>query len=210
MLLRRYLECAEEFLSTGSISQCPEFKVCITNATTQYKLMSKSFEEEDMLEVTSSSDETVEFFALGKCQVFASGVNERSRSSIEKYYDGEYVTGSKSYSRESLALVTNEDDALFSKLVDLVVNAVLYADENNITKTDYLTMPRINLFRPFVSEMAMLRNIIGAVGNYQEIWDRHFEAEGLVRDGRNELTINTDPWGPMLITEQTWDKPPPS
>jgi len=169
--------------------------------------MLKGFEE-DMLVVTSSPDETIESFAKGECEVFVSGVHERTRSSIRMYYDGDYVVGNTTYSRESLALVTNEDDVIFSKLVDLVVNAILYADENNITAADYLDMPRINLFWPFVSEDGMLKNVIRAVGNYQEIWNRHFKVEGLERDGRNKL--NTEPWGPMLITEQGWDKPPPS
>jgi len=158
--------------------------------------------------VTASTDEAVETFANEECDVFASGMIGWSDASIRKYYEGPYVVGKKSYSRESWALVSREDDVVFSKLVDLVVNAVLYADENNISKADPGDMPRVNLFRPWVSDTDMLENIVRGVGNFQEIWDRHLGIHGqnITRDGRNQLNIY--PFGPILITEQTWDKPP--
>jgi len=163
---------------------------------------------QDRLYETASTDEAVEAFANEEYDVFASGMIGWSDASIRKYYQGPYVVGEKSYSRESRALVSREDDVVFSKLVDLVVNAILYADENNITQADALVlMPRVNLFRPWVSDTNMLRHIISAVGNYQEIWDRHLGVQNITRDGRNKL--NTYPFGPMLITEQTWNQPPP-
>jgi len=204
--IRRYVECAEKDFTIGRISaDCPKFVVCLANATTQYTLMSMEFE--DRLIVKGTTDHTVEAFAKGECEVFASGMIGWSEASIAKYYEGPYFLGEKAYSRESRALVTKQDDVVFSKLVDLVVNAIVYADENSITKTDDEEMPRINLFRPWVSDTTMLRSIISAVGNYQEIWDRHFGILNITRDARNGL--NTFPFGPMLITEQTWDRPPP-
>jgi len=157
--------------------------------------------------VQASTAETIKAFANGTCNVAASGMIGKSKLLIRQYYTGPYHPGTVWLSRESRALVTNEDDPVFSKLVDLVVNAILYADEKNITKDDSRKMPRINLFRPWVNKTNMLRKIINAVGNYQEIWDRYLSPVNITRDARNKL--NTKPFGPMLMTEQNWDRSPP-
>jgi len=142
--------------------------------------------------------------------VYASGVVERTAAAVRKYYpDGEYLVGTVPFTRESLALVTKEDDVVFSKLVDVVVNAIIYADEQGITQETYLDMPRTNLFQSLLGNDAMFRNIIRAVGNYQEIWNRHTNPQGgLLRGGRNLL--NAYPVGPKLITVHTWNKRPPT
>lgn len=205
-LVPRYLECAEKYfrMGTGIVGKCPKLRVCLANSTTQYTLMSKAFQ--DRLVVKTTTDQTVEAFAKGECNVFASGMIGWSEASIRKYYQGSYVVGDTAYSRESRALVTNEDDVVFSKLVDLVVNAILYADENRITQAESVKMPRINLFYPLLSDTTMLRNIIEAVGNYEEIWDRHLGIQDIQREGRNVL--NTNPLEPLFIPYLAWHKPP--
>lgn len=100
--------------------------------------------------------------------------------------------------------MTNKEDVIFSKFVDLVVNAIIYAEENGITQETSIQMPRVDLLRPLIGD-TMMRNVIEAVGNYQEIWNRH--NEGLEREGRNLL--NKVPLGPTLMTDQTWNRPPP-
>ena len=180
--------------------------VCVSEGTTQADLMSKVFPAERLV-LLEGSLETVESFANGVCQVYASGVVERSEAAIRKFYSGEYIVGSTAFSRESLALVTNEHDVVFSKLVDVVVNAILYADEQGITQETYLAMDRVDVFHPLVGD-TVFRNVIQAVGSYQEIWDRHVSPQGLGREGRNML--NTYPFGPMLTTDQTWDRRPPA
>ena len=159
------------------------------------------------LNVTDGTLETVERFGKGVCQVYVSGVVERSPAVIQRYYSGEAFVGSRAYSRESLALVTNEDDVVFSKLVDAVVNAIIFADEQGYTQETYLEMERVDIFAPLVLD-TVFRNVIQAVGSYQEIWDRHASPQGLEREGRNLL--NTYPFGPMLTTDQTWNKRPPA
>jgi len=148
----------------------------------------------------------VENFGRGLCQVFASGVNDRTKSTIGTFYTGDYVVGSISYTRESLALVTNKEDIVFSRFVDLIVNAIIYAEENGITQEKYLDMPRVDLLRPLLGD-SIMRNAVRAVGNYREIWDRHASVQGIEREGRNLL--NTHPLGPALITDQTWNRPAP-
>ena len=181
--------------------------VCLSEGTTQADLMSEVFPA-DHRRLLKGTQETVEnVFGDGDCQVYASGVVERSAAAIKTFYSGNYTVGSKVFSRESLALVTNEDDVVFSKLVDAVVNAILYADEEGITQETWGEMPRVDIFHPLVGE-SVFRYVIRAVGSYQEIWDKYASPQGIERDGRNML--NTIPLGPMLTTDQTWDRRPPA
>lgn len=175
----------------------------MTSGTTQSNLLLTLFRE-DRLVLTDGAQETVRLFGQGKCQVFASGVVGRTEAIIRDFYAGEYVVGTLPFTLESLALVTREEDVIFSKFVGAVVIAIFYADEHGITQESYMLMPRIDLFRPLVSD-TMFPNIIRAVGNYQEIWDRHTNPRGLVRGERN--LRNTIPLGPALMTVHRWNRP---
>jgi len=199
----RYVQCLEN--RDWHSSECSDLRVCVTEGTTQYSILSQQFPHLNLV-VSDAPEETVESFGRGDCQVFTSGIDRRTETTIRKYYSGSYVVGSKVYSRESLALVTNKDDVIFSKLVDLVVQSILYAEENGINQENYHQMPRVDLLRPGISDNLM-RNAIRAVGNYEEIWNRHAGSQGLEREGRNLL--NKVPLGPALMNDQTWDRSPP-
>jgi hypothetical protein len=174
--------------------------VCVTEATTQFLVLSEIFPP-PRLYVTNSTSETVESFGHGKCNVLAGGSVEVSKASIEKWYSGPYDIGTQSFSRESLALVTLEDDPQWSKFVNWIVVATLYAEEQGITQATYLEMPRVDLFRPLIGD-ELFRNAIRAVGSYAEIWNRNAGSKGLEREGRNLL--NTYPLGPLLLSDQNW------
>lgn len=119
-------------------------------------------------------------------------------------YTGEYETSMTSFSRESLSLVTREDDVTWSNFVELIVTATIYADEHGITQASYLEMPRVDLFHPLIGN-EMLRHAIRQVGSYAEIWDRNAASTGLEREGRNML--NALPYlGPQLISDLLWDQ----
>ena len=160
-----YVKCAENRDTTSE--GCSDLKICVTSGTTQSNLFLTLFRE-DRLVLTDGAQETVRLFGQGKCQVFASGVVGRTEAIIRDFYAGEYVVGTLPFTLESLALVTREEDVIFSKFVGAVVIAIFYADEHGITQESYMLMPRIDLFRPLVSD-TMFPNIIRAVGNYQEI-----------------------------------------
>ena len=201
--IARYVKCAENRDTTSA--GCSDLKVCVTNGTTQSDLLSTLFRAERLV-LSSGALETVQLFGRQKCQVFASGIVGRTAKIIREHYTGDYVVGTLPFTRESLALVTNEEDVVFSKFVDAVVNAIIYADEQGITQDSYWLMRRIDLFRPLVSD-AMFQNVIRAVGNFQEIWDRHTNPKGGLLRGQQNLPV-TVPLGPMLMTVHRWDKPP--
>ena len=153
----------------------------------------------------SDTSETIERFVQGDCNAIAAGFVETNPNNIAGLgYSGEYEIGPTAYSRESLALVTREDDVVWSNMVASVVTATKYAEENNITSATFQQMPRVDLFQPLVND-DLFRNVIRAVGSYAEIWERAATPRGLDRTGRNLL--NTLPLGPQLVSDLLWDKP---
>lgn len=177
----------------------------MTEGTTQSQLIQERMSPNHVLE-SSDTSETIERFVRGTCNAIAGGFVEVAPGNVANLgYDGPYEIGSSAYSRESLALVTRQDDMLWSNLVDWVVTATVYAEEKDITQATYQSMPRVDLFQPVVNDK-LFRNVVRAVGSYGEIWERAATRNGLERQGRNLLNTLPD-LGPQLISDLLWDKP---
>lgn len=202
-LFARYHECADQLDTTSQ--GCQDLLVCVTTGTTQSELLKQVLSPTHILELSETS-ETIEGFVNGRCNTIFGGYIEVAPATVANAgYQGDYEVGPSAYSRESLALVTREDDVMWSNLVDWVVAATFYAEEQNITQATAQQMPRVNLFLPLVND-ELFRNVIGAVGSYAEIWERSAARYGLERQGRN--LPNTLPnLGPQLISDLLWDKP---
>jgi len=105
---------------------------------------------------------------------------------------GAYQTGKNRFSKDPLALVTWQDDPLWSKFVFWIVGCIFYAEEQNITQPEADLLPTVSLFGPLFLDMFPLA--IGAVGNYGEIYRGHAQPD-VPRGGLNELNY---PWnGPQ-------------
>jgi len=111
----RAIRLVRKYVHREYAKLCPQFNLCLQASTTQYNLMSR--QSQDRLYVTASTDEAVEAFANEEWDVFASTMIGWSDPSIRKYYEGPYDIGNKPYSRESQALVSRENDVVFSKEV---------------------------------------------------------------------------------------------
>ena len=148
-----------------------------------------------------SSTTTYEEFAAGKCNAIAGGFIDVTEANIRSYnYEGPYEIGPTAFSREPLALVTREDDPLWSAFCFWVVSSIFYAEEEGITQETYMEMPRVDLFGALYYEM--FRNSIQAVSSYAEIYNSTAAANGLPREGPNLL--NTIPLGPQLYSLLQW------
>lgn len=178
--------------------------VCVTKNTTQSQRLVELIDSQHILE-TSDTFDTVERFVNGECNAIVGGFVEIAPENILNLgYTGEYAIGHTAYSRESLALVTTEEDIVWSNFVNWVVMATIYAEEQNITSSTFQKMPRVDLFQPLVND-GMFRNVIRAVGSYAEIWDRATARQNLERKGRNLL--NSLPrLGPQLYSDLLWDQ----
>jgi len=76
------------------------------------------------------------------------------------------------------------------------VDALVYAEESGITKSKSNSMPIVNLFGKGFSRM--LRDAIGTVGNYGEIYSRNLEPS-IPREGLNRL-VQDNTTGPLYLS----------
>lgn len=175
----------------------------MTGGTTQSQRLKGLLPPETLLE-TPDSEETIELFVQGQCNAIGAGYVELASIEVVKpSFRGQYELGTRGFSRESLALVTREEDLTWSLFVRWIVTAVIYAEEAGITRATYQEMPRVDLFKPLISD-DMFRNAVRAVGSLAEIWEEVTATSGLERTGRNLL--NALPLGPQLLSDLLWDK----
>ena len=174
------MACAEN-QDTTSVD-CANLLVCAGEGTTTIGVIRNLLPEAN---IVASPGSDVEAFASGLCNVVASDSSAIPEVSVRGVgYTGNYTVGSVRYSKEPLALVTNQDDPHFSDFVYWVVQAIFYAEENGITQATASNMPEIAVFGP--DFLDMFRYAVGAVGNYAEIYERNL-GMNIPRGGLNLL-----------------------
>jgi hypothetical protein len=181
-----YGDCADRQDTTSP--ECVDLKICVTEGTTYSDKLPELFKS-DYIVPKQSGELVAQGLAAGDCNAIAGGVIDVSMSNIREVgqYNGTYEKGDGTYSKDPLALVTRQDDPQWSAFVYWIVSAIFYAEEEGITTSTYTQMPVVNLFGTLYS--SMLRDAIGAVGSYAEIYDRHVELE-VNRSGLNLLNEN--------------------
>lgn len=89
---------------------------------------------------------------------------------------------------DNLAIATRQDDHDWSTFVLWsTVMATIHAEEEEITSASSNDMPEVFLFGSALKRM--FRNVVLAVGNYGDIYERNVEAY-IPRAGRNRLNTN--------------------
>lgn len=177
--------------------------MCVTEGTTQSQRLKAILPPENLREA-SDTEETIEWFVMGQCNAIGGGYVElASIDVVQPSFQGQYELGTQGFSRESLALVTREDDLTWSLFVRWVVTAIIYAEEEGITRATFQQMPRVGLFAPLIDD-GMFRNAVRAVGSLGELWEDVTATSDLARTGRNLL--NALPLGPQLMSDLLWDE----
>ena len=201
VLLHQYslVDCAARRDTSGN---CSVLTICVNQNTTQAQLVRKILPDAFIVD-TSSPSQNAEWLGENRCNVLVGGAEDTTSSAIREWYSGE-LSHSDPISRESLALVTRQDDPLWSKLVSWVVMSTLIAEQNTITQDTYREMPRVNWFGPMVGD-EFLRYVIREIGSYAEIWNRSATPAGLVRQDRNLLDI--DHTSALLRSDLLWAIP---
>ena len=107
--------------------ECQNLLVCVTESTTQSQRLKEVVSADHIIE-TSDTPETIERFVQGECNAIAAGFVETAPANIASLgYTGSYEIGPTAYSRESLALVTRQDDALFSTEIGKLARVFSFA-----------------------------------------------------------------------------------
>ena len=94
-----------------------------------------------------------------------------------------------SFFDENLCLATRQDDPQWSSFVSWTAQSLIYAEEQGISQSIASELPLVYSFGLDLSSMFV--HAVDAVGNYDEVYDRHL-SEILPRGGRNELNLRNN------------------
>jgi len=200
----KFVDCAEQADTFNN--DCRQLKVCVmTNTVTQDIVEAHLPGSATML--TQSHVELFELFANGTCNVIAGDTvlifEQRVR---EVGYIGDYKFAKKLLSHEHLALLTREDAPDWADFCNWVLHALITAEALNITQQSAHTFAKSNMFGPEYENMFI--QAIAAVGNYGELYERHYKGilprsrYNMINTGDTGLIVS-DPLGNLDVDEES-------
>ena len=191
-----------------SITDMDGATVCVTSGTTTEGNLADAFREHALALTTQVFADTEASFGsydAGGCDAYTSDKSQLASLRTTANVPSNHIILPDTISKEPLGpLVRHGDDEWFD-IVKWTVFATFFAEEHGITQANALTFestnPEVRRFLGVESGMgAKLSlaedwavNVIAAVGNYGEIYDRHLGPNGLniTRAGSlNDLWIN--------------------
>ena len=166
-------------MDTTSV-QCSDLRVCVEAGTPHEQVIASLFP--DNYAAVPDQNSLYQSFIANACNVIAAEGYNVLASTLERYgYTGAYevgpgrdtesfnVTTITVFAKAPLSMVTRQDDPVWSDLVEWTLQALMDAEEREITK---LSAPAFGTTAVFGPE---LRNLfvhaINAVGNYGEIYE---------------------------------------
>ena len=191
-----YAKCAED-LDFSAIN-CRVTKICVAQSTTWLDAMLGSLDipSENML-VTEDSNDSFAKHVAGECNVLAGETGSHNALMLTSLLQAgyplnstEYYFGTKTYTKEPLAVISRSDDSQFSDFVRWIMYGYFHAEEKGITKETFQAMPLTNLIGDTLTHM--WQDSIKAVGNYGEIFERNLGGV-IKREGFNLLNDNSGP-----------------
>jgi general L-amino acid transport system substrate-binding protein len=144
-------------------------------------------------------EEVVQAYVAGRCDAYTTDVSGLAATRSAQRNPAEHVILPDVISKEPLAPLVRQGDARFADIVRWVHFLLLSAEEFGVTQANVQQMAQ-NDPRPEVQRMlgrngelgkmlgldnAWAVNVIRAVGNYAEIFDRHLKPIGLQRGPNN-------------------------
>ena len=158
------VKCAEERMRFNA---CSSLVICVSKGTTGYDFVQSSFPS-DFIRIGSNIDERIQLLKDGMCDVVAEDrsllLSAASRDDVKGYG---FVVGDKQNTKEPLAAVTRNDDEEFSDVINWVLNALFFGEEQGLSKDLSLCQSYTNTTAKG-SELNFM-NAVYCVGNYGEI-----------------------------------------
>jgi len=185
-----FVDCADKLDSF--YGHCRDMKICVGSGTTHELILEKLLPGMEAIP-TASSDDDLQKLSDSTCNVVASEPVSMPLHKVRKLgYDGPWKIGDKIFSKEPLTLVTRQDDAQWSNVINMVVNVFIVAEEKNISKAN---AKDLEIFLADDREFAeMLVPIVSEFGNYGDLHSKHLE-RNVPRQGLNSLYTNNDDTG---------------
>jgi ABC-type amino acid transport substrate-binding protein len=170
--------------ATHIISHHTTLQVCVADGTTTLVQLEDMIPSSNIL-IQPTNEEALSALLAGDCNTIYAGTNEVAEAVKEMTRQGESVViGDVQFNHEPIALVTREDDAVFSDFVNWILQALLNAEEQDVTQSTYREVAPSNLFGDSFAQA--FRDAVRAVGNYGEVYERNL-GKLVPRSGLNEI-----------------------
>lgn len=195
------VECAEK---EKRYDECSSLYICVLGIrSTSYRVV-KSLFPSDFYQLVSSRDEFEEVLWSGACNVMAWDKSELlDLESSDKNRGGKFSVGHKKLiENEPQALITRNGDREFSDILNWVLQALFYGEEQGLTKNQSLCQKYSNEnLTSLVQDLDFL-NAVHCVGNYGDIFDGDKNNRGMnqINDGTTGMLYVT-PFGELSPTD---------
>mmetsp|Transcript_12157 Transcript_12157/g.26228 ORF Transcript_12157/g.26228 Transcript_12157/m.26228 type:complete len:366 (-) Transcript_12157:119-1216(-) len=154
-----YVQCAEEH---KRYDECSDLLICAVEGTTHHAFLARTFPF-DHIKLVPTYEDVSEMLLNQSCNAgtydksFIPSV-ESLRNGID---DGTYALGHKMMTKEPLAIVTRNTDQEFSDIINWVVQALYFGEEQGLTKNETLCQNYTkNLTSHDVSELDFMNAIL--------------------------------------------------
>lgn len=185
--LPEYVACADRLDTITGI--CRALKVCVIEGTTHEDILEDILEGGDIVRV-SSMERMLHAFINQTCHVLASEPPNISLVPVRATgYKGPFIHGNSSFSKEPLSLVTREDDAKWSQLVNLIVDVLYLAEAHNISHNnadEMYSLISVDASGNDPGLAASMEAVIAELGNYGDVYRRNVQ-QVIPRSGLNVL-----------------------
>ena len=188
---KTYVECAENQARFGV---CSSLRICVAIFSTPYLAVKPAFPPE-FIEEVNTVEEQVENLISGVCNVMASDRSIILGLAFRGFIPVGHKLGDKVHAKEPLAIVTRKNDREFSDVINWVVHALYYGEEQGLVKDVSLCQTYKNL--PSSASDLDFLNACYCVGNYAEVvFSGVSQGRGMnqINDGTNGM-LYTIPFG---------------
>ncbi len=166
-----YVACAEQ---RSTAANCSGLQICAEAGTTYVQVVMNWFPNSTL--IPPSIYYWYVNFVEGYCNVLAGDRFELAKDNLlQAGYTGDYTISSNLFTNEPIALVTRDDDAEWSDVVNLAVLALLSAEEQNVTQRAALDALHSTLLFGDSPRFSLLE-VVAAVGNYGDIYKRNLQS----------------------------------
>jgi len=161
-----FVECAEKEKRFG---ECATLKICVYRESTSYDYLHSSFPSDFYITMASSADAN-EMLLNRTCSVITGDkLRLLDRLSSDELKDKNYTVGEELKTKEPLSIVTRKGDPEFSDIINWVLQALFYGEEQGLTRDSTLCQNNTSLEdRTKAADLNYL-NAVYCMGNYGNI-----------------------------------------
>eukprot|EP00580_Thalassiosira_gravida_P000742 CAMPEP_0201599198 /NCGR_PEP_ID=MMETSP0492-20130828/752_1 /ASSEMBLY_ACC=CAM_ASM_000837 /TAXON_ID=420259 /ORGANISM="Thalassiosira gravida, Strain GMp14c1" /LENGTH=875 /DNA_ID=CAMNT_0048061747 /DNA_START=60 /DNA_END=2687 /DNA_ORIENTATION=- len=177
-----FVKCAEE---GKRFDECASLLICASEGSTSLDFVQSSFPY-NFIVVGDSNQENEKRRSNGTCNVIAddrSFLLDRVTPGNETTNNGDanvVIVGDKFFTKEPLAIVTRNNDREFSDIINWVLHALFYGEEQGLTKKPSLCQNYTNLTSHSASDLKFM-NAVYCMGNYGKLFVEDENNRGMNR-----------------------------